>query len=314
MNENPLVTVLQLSYNNEAFIEEAFNSVLAQTYRPIQIIVSDDCSQDESWAIIQEKVKHYSGPHKIILNRNDKNLGLGNNVNRAMEIAEGEWIVEFDGDDISYPDRVEEVVKMWRESGEKIKVVCGESLMIDETGKQSHPLPKLKPMAVDKVLHPGRGQWVHGGSLAWHRSLFDIFGSLKEGVVAQDKAIGFRSLLLGQQIGYIEKPTIQYRVHSSNLTNDRTTKERLVDKVAMLEGFVQDFGKARKRGYLDETQDLDIIQKRLVDASFDFSLRYKVLFSGLLKSFYILLTSGNKVSFVYRKNLLKKRLFGKGTN
>jgi len=305
----PLVTAIQLSYNNERHIAEALESTFAQTYSPLQIIICDDCSRDGSFEIIEKMAARYDGPHRIMLHRNEKNLGLGNNVSRVMNFTDGDLIVEFDGDDISYPYRVEEVVGMWAESKGAYKVICGESLIIDEAGKPSEPLPKLKPITFDKVLHSKGGQWVHGGSLAWHRSLFDIFGSLHDGVVAQDKAIGFRSLLLGQPIGYIDRPVIKYRVHSSNLTNDRTTQERLDDKVAMLAGFVEDFDRARSLGLLQDGVKNDEVYEDLVKAHTDFSFRQQVLCSGFLRSMTTLMFQGN-FPIRYRKSLFMKRLLG----
>lgn len=279
MSSKPLVTIFQLSYNNEKFIAEALNSVLSQNYQPLQIIISDDCSQDRSFSIIRELAAKYDGPHQIILNQNEKNLGLGDNVNRIMELAEGELIVESDGDDISFPNRVAETVNMWMGTGGKYHVMCGDSLIINEAGESSHKLPKVKPMTFDKVLRSKGGQWVYGGSLAWHRSLFDIFGPLREGVVSQDKAIGFRSLLLGQEIGYIEKPLIKYRVHSSNLTNDRKQHERLKHKIATFGCYIKDFDTAMSLGYFEGRNDIQSVYQEFTGIYADFWARFNIVTS-----------------------------------
>ena len=55
-----------------AAIEGAF----AQTYQPLEILLSDDCSPDGTYRVMQEMAAAYAGPHRVILNRNPKNLGI----------------------------------------------------------------------------------------------------------------------------------------------------------------------------------------------------------------------------------------------
>ena len=313
MSNKPLVTIFQLSYNDEKYIAEALNGVLSQTYQPLQVIVSDDCSQDRTFAIVKDLVAKYDGPHQVIINQNEKNLGLGNNVNRIMQLAQGELIVESDGDDISFPNRVADTVKLWMDSGKKHRVMCGRSWLINEVGKSSGKLPKVQSMTFDKVIEPTGRQWVYGGSLAWHRSLFDIFGPLREGVVAQDKAIGFRSLLLGQEIGFVDRPIIKYRLHTLSLTHNRTPQDRLKHKVAMFGSYVQDLDLARSLGYFENRNDIDDIYQKFSACYADFLLRYEILSASLLRSALHLITCGNRLSIEQKKNLLLKRIKGEKT-
>ncbi len=80
MNElldKPLVTFTLFAYNHEKYIrEKAVEGALAQTYTPLEIILSDDCSTDRTFEIIQEIAKSYTGKHQLVINRNKKNLGL----------------------------------------------------------------------------------------------------------------------------------------------------------------------------------------------------------------------------------------------
>jgi len=81
----PRVTFFLFAYNQADFIRDACEAALAQTYTPLEVILSDDCSSDETFQIMQDVVASYSGPHQVRLNRNDQNLGLIGHVNRAME-------------------------------------------------------------------------------------------------------------------------------------------------------------------------------------------------------------------------------------
>jgi glycosyltransferase involved in cell wall biosynthesis len=63
---------------------------------------------------MKEMAASYNGPHKVILNRNEKNLGIGGDINRIMEIAQGELIIGVAGDDISLPERTKKHTKLGR--------------------------------------------------------------------------------------------------------------------------------------------------------------------------------------------------------
>ncbi len=309
MARYPLVTLFLFSYNNEKFITEALNSVLSQNYRPLQILISDDCSSDRTFSIATELAKKYNGPHQIILNRNDKNLGIGGHINRIMELAEGELILEADGDDISLPNRVTEIVNMWLDTGKKYRTMCSESLVINEAGEFAYKIPKVKTVTFDAVLQPD-GPWIYGASLAWHRSLFQMFGPLYDKVVSQDKAIGFRSLLIGQEIGYIDKPLVKYRSHVGNVTSGSTNLATLQQKISTYRSYIEDFDKARSLGYFKDRHDIDEVYQKFIKMHDNFLLRQKILTSRLLKSIFILIKSGNKISLQQKKNLFLKKITG----
>ena len=87
-----LVTLYRLrNFKQERFIEEAVRSALSQDYSPLEIVISDDCSPDNTFSIIEELIANYNGPHKIVLNRNERNLGLAENINgQTLELGSGE--------------------------------------------------------------------------------------------------------------------------------------------------------------------------------------------------------------------------------
>jgi len=103
----PLVTFAVIAYKQERFVREAVEGAFAQTYRPLEIILSDDCSPDRTFEIMQEMAAAYDGPHRVRLNRNERNLGLASHFNNILSAASGEILVISAGDDISGPSRVE---------------------------------------------------------------------------------------------------------------------------------------------------------------------------------------------------------------
>lgn len=116
----PLISFALFCYNQEEFIEEAVRAALAQTYSPLQIVISDDGSKDRTFEIVKAIVSDYQGPHEVVLNRNERNLGIGPHVNKVMtELVKGELIITAAGDDISVPERTETVFKAWDATGRR---------------------------------------------------------------------------------------------------------------------------------------------------------------------------------------------------
>ena len=124
MLKKPLVSFIIFSYKQEKFIRDAIRGALAQTYEPLEIIISDDCSPDNTFTIIEEETASYAGPHKVILNRNETNLGLPEHMNKVLKMARGEFIVENAGDDISCPHRTSVLVKRWLDKSDPVDLVC----------------------------------------------------------------------------------------------------------------------------------------------------------------------------------------------
>lgn len=102
-----LVTIVTITYNSSKFIRQAIESVLAQSYSNFEYLISDDCSTDNTWEIIQD----YKDP-RIRAWRNETNLGEYPNRNLTLSKATGEYIIWIDGDDIFYPHGLEFMVRM----------------------------------------------------------------------------------------------------------------------------------------------------------------------------------------------------------
>lgn len=97
------ISVLMGIYNCEKTVGEAIESLLKQTYNNWELILCDDGSNDKTYEVAKKYQEKY--PQKIILIRNEKNLGLNKTLNRCLKHATGELIARQDGDDISESDR-----------------------------------------------------------------------------------------------------------------------------------------------------------------------------------------------------------------
>lgn len=232
MNERPLITFVLIAYNQEKFIEEAVQGAFLQTYTPLEIILSDDVSRDRTFEIMQKLANAYKGPHKIILNRNEKNLGIGAHINRCMELSQGELIVGAAGDDISLPERTVKIFQAWIDSGKNAFSIDSEYEMIDEVGNAFDSSPPRDLPKEQQLLHFSKTlvNYVTGSTHAWHRKVFDVFGPLPN-ITAEDLAIPPRSMLLGKVV-HINKPLVKYRTHGKNIwsSTKKLTAEESIDR------------------------------------------------------------------------------------
>jgi len=249
ISEKPLITFLILAYNQQRFIREAVEGAFAQTYSPLEIIISDDCSSDRTFEIIKDMVDAYAGPHRVVLNRNKKNLGIGEHVNRVMEISEGEIIVASAGDDISLPERTKVVHEAFQSSNRKTMAVFSDFVFIDEHSnigkvyKCSLPHDFQNPVQLCRRLFAG----FTGASGAWRREIFSYFGPMRSAVTFEDRVVVFRAALLGDVL-HIPKVLVQYRRHGDNTINIFRSK-RIED--------IQSRFRCYKEVYCNNARDLE---------------------------------------------------------
>lgn len=107
-----LVTVIVATYNCARYIEATLDSVFRQTYRDIELIVTDDCSKDNSFDVTTRWVEtHKDRFVSIAQTKTERNSGVTANYNAGLHEAQGEWIKCLDGDDILPDDAIENYVK-----------------------------------------------------------------------------------------------------------------------------------------------------------------------------------------------------------
>lgn len=209
-NDRPLITLALFAYNQERFIREALAGVFSQTYSPLQIILSDDHSSDATYAIMEKEASQYAGANKILLNRNAKNLGIGQHVNKIMALAEGELVVGAAGDDVSLPCRSEKIFKKWIQLDKGTVSIHSSVIKIGINGED---LGLFKTLAHDRVspVDMVMNSVIIGASHAWSKKLFTVFGDLDKSIAQEDRVIGFRASLL-DGVHFIDEPLVKYRL------------------------------------------------------------------------------------------------------
>jgi len=224
----PFVTFYVMAYNQARFIREAVEGALAQTYSPMEIVLSDDASTDGTFEIIQEVVSGYSGPHHVIVNRNPRTLGISEHVNKIIELASGALILAADGDDVSSSHRTTRCVDAWLEHGKPAALFCS-VVCVDAAGNpsgkdgagwfrgflpQEHETPAARLLRFSKDGSPR----LVSCSGAWTRELWSEFGPLSPGVWHEDDLITLRAWLY-DRIVFVPDALVRYREHDSNVFN-----------------------------------------------------------------------------------------------
>lgn len=168
----PKISVIMGVYNCASTLPDAIMSIQAQTVLDWEFIICDDGSTDETWKIAS---KFQRQDNRIVLLRNDKNLGLNATLNKCLSVARGKYIARMDGDDICAPERFEKELALYDEHPEAGVVSCSMSFF-DDDGVFGKMLYDLAPQPAD-LLHGS--QFCHAGALM-RRDVLEALGGYSE--------------------------------------------------------------------------------------------------------------------------------------
>ena len=128
---NKKVSIIMGIYNCASTLPEAIDSIINQTYNNWELIMCDDGSVDNTYEIADKYRNQY--PKKIVLLKNEKNMGLNYTLNECLKHSSGEYIARMDGDDLSLPTRLEKEVA-FLENNTQYSIVSTPMIYFDEYG------------------------------------------------------------------------------------------------------------------------------------------------------------------------------------
>src|ERR1700730_9907262 len=134
----PLVTAFVGCYNQSRFVEECLDSVRDQTYPNVQVIIFDDCSKDDSVAVIDTWLKKHRLDWRFIPHK--RNIGICASLNEVLRLARGKYISTVAADDIWLPDKTARQVEMMEQLPEDVGVLYSDAFQMDENGER---LPQM---------------------------------------------------------------------------------------------------------------------------------------------------------------------------
>lgn len=217
--DTPLVSINIITYNSAKYVKETFLSAVNQTYPNIEIIVSDDCSTDNTQQIIKDLINsHPNVPAKLV--STPQNSGISANCNNALKYDKGEWIKGIAGDDILQPDCITTFMQAAMQGKDKF-FICGILPFTDE-GKElpSRMLPKDwfqgDARSQEKLLVK-KGTIIEGPALFLNRSALVSLGGYNEMFpLAEDYAFYMTALANGYRFQLVDAYLVRYREHEGS--------------------------------------------------------------------------------------------------
>lgn len=230
--ERTLVTFALFAYNQEKYIREAVEGAFAQSYEPMEIILSDDCSTDRTFEIMQEMARTYSGTKKIVVRQTHSNMGTFLHVVDVASIAQGGLIVLAAGDDISKKERTKEIVTEWLTT--HAWGLYSKFDRINESGKtiseseDPHTLfpPDYRLRHYLSNTHT-KIEIIHGATSAYDKRIFGFLDVTKaDYILSEDGVLSVLLNMLGKEVKMISKSLVSYRENEQSLTN--SVKDRKI--------------------------------------------------------------------------------------
>lgn len=206
----PLISIVMCTYNGERFLEEQLFSIIAQTYKNIEIIISDDGSVDGTHEILERFMEQ----ENIRVIFQPKNLGPVKNFDFVSRMAKGDYIAFADQDDIWHPHKIE---TLWSEIGDSWLIYSDSDLVNEEGTLLGKRLSGLRHMYAGNDT---RGfvfnNVVWGHAMLIKHDLLDHVLPIPANI-PHDIWMGFKATTL-TGIKYIDEPLTLYRQHSNTVT------------------------------------------------------------------------------------------------
>ena len=214
------ITIVVPVYNVEAYIEDCLKSIAAQTYKgKLECIIVDDCTQDNSCAVIEHFIKEYKGTIDFKLLHHNVNRGLSAARNTGIDAATGEYIYFLDSDDEITPNCIELLAEPLKEK--KYNIIVGDYTIIGS--EDEYPPLLLKGGAILTNTEIRTSYFAYKWYvMAWNKLCkLDYIRKerlyFKEGLINEDELWSFQMACTAQTMYVIKKETYKYKVRESSI-------------------------------------------------------------------------------------------------
>ena len=242
----PLVSILIPNYNYVQYVERAVASAVAQTYPNVEIIVSDNCSTDGAWELLNER---FGTEPRVRLYRNATNIGLAPNFDRVLELARGHYVMWLSSDDFLYPTHVERLAARFS-ADPALDVVYGNAYFAREDGIVYGVRAMQGQFPVDYV--DARDELVENFTtvcpvclpcMLVTRSALGGHGIASgpgSSEIASDWELVIRLALEGKRFAYVAEPSMAIRVHADQSSGEKYhgPGQNVVDFAAFVERYM----------------------------------------------------------------------------
>jgi glycosyltransferase involved in cell wall biosynthesis len=209
------ISVIMPAYNEERFISEAIESVLAQTWKDFELIILDDGSQDRT----REIAKSYIRRDSRVRVESHPNMGIAATLNRGFELSANEWVAIIQGDDVMMPNRLERNIAFVAAHPE-LAVAGGWCKHIDSKGRiiAKGESPLITHEAVQKLYEADELIAFNSSTALLRKCAVKAIGGYRSQFrVGEDVDMWNRLLEAGYKILIQPEYLVKYRIHSGSV-------------------------------------------------------------------------------------------------
>jgi len=223
MKPKPLVSIIILSYKNYHYIYETLASVLSQDYDTIEIVVSNDGSDDFDKTAVNKYLQKNkkSNIKNIVINNNSKNLGTVKNINKAIKLSKGEYIIMIAADDVMYENKTTtKLINAFNTLPKNELIVISQVGMYDINLKKLIQLflpqkfkEKIKNLSPQKLFAEMSNQCILPGcGICYKREIFKKYGYFDEKyVLVEDYSSALKLSRLGIKYNFFDFISCKHR-------------------------------------------------------------------------------------------------------
>lgn len=209
----PAVSVILPVYNGDAFLKEAIDSILQQTFTDFELIIINDGSTDGSEEIIQS----YSD-ERIIHLKNDTNKGLIFSLNRAIDFSQGKWIARMDADDISLPERIKKQLEYVMENDSTFLATQVDLIDVNGLALPPWPADRHTRNSTEIKRHLLHDNCLAHPSVLGKAEIFKKYRYRRSQKYSEDYDLWLRLVADGFKIDKLNEPLLLHRILPTSAT------------------------------------------------------------------------------------------------
>ncbi|MCR1816207.1 glycosyltransferase [Aliarcobacter butzleri] len=218
MNDEILVSIPVITYNQKEYLKECIESILSQDYSNIEIVVADDCSTDGTQEMLKEYDRKYPNKFKLLLS--EVNQGVTKNCNLAYFACKGKYIFFMGGDDLMLPNKISTQVEYMEKHDNCTISYHNLDVFFSETNETIKLFNSSKNSFSGNVSISILNGTFNGACSTVVRTEKKVNTGFDERIpMASDWLMWIETLANGGEIHYIDKVLGRYRRHNKNITS-----------------------------------------------------------------------------------------------
>jgi len=273
--EHPLVSIIVITYNSSKYVLDTLESAKSQTYKNIELVISDDCSTDNTVLMCSDWIsKNKSNFVETQIISSTKNTGISANCNRGLQSANGKWMKFIAGDDVLLKNCINDYIDYINLSSELIFALHANMNVFNNTfnsdefvGVNDYSTSlfnNFEITAAQQYFLLLRNNFLYIGTPTFFvlKNILVDIGGYDEKMPFEDWPMFLAIVRSGVKIKYVDRITVNYRIHNESVSNnynvnkllfnDFIIKDKVVydkyrrNNITLVERLIEDFEYKRK--------------------------------------------------------------------